>query len=468
MKARTIICALLVGVLSAGAAAVAAQAVSDGELAEHQARIRQRMASVEQRLLEMADLIEADQPDRAERLRRSLQLSRERLIVPGMQRVGSLLAQGRYAEAAQLERQILEDLSRLADLLNAEQWAHELDRLREAAERLDGLVRAQSEALERTRRLWGLSQQSGQEPAEQYAEAAGEQARLSGQADALRRDMRGLPGADEVASALAAMADAAAALSARAGEDAVDAQATAGQHLEAALARLRRAIARLEAEHRARALQTVRKILQNMLREQKAILTETEAMERTRKETGGTLTRAQSLRVLALASREDGLSALADDALAALEQDVAGLSLPAALGTLKADVGACADMLRRGRTGFTVQELQRDVIGLLEGLIQALADAETEMLKEPAETPQTQKPGEPERRDVDAAMELSIIRAMQVAVNQRTVRLDDLDREAAASPEDLSAECARLAERQRKIRSMVTELRDALQRATER
>ncbi len=447
------------------AASVAAQPASDGDLAEYQARIGQRMAGLEQRLLEMADLIEADQPDRAERLRRSFQLSRERLIVPGMDRIGSLLEQERYAEAAQLERQILDDLGRLAELLSAEQWAQELDRLRDAASRVEDLLRGQLETLERTRGLLGPGQEAARDLASRYGEAWEGQRRIAEQAEGLHGDMGGLPGADHVASAMAAMQRAEAALHGRAGPDAAEAESRAAGYLQAAAAALREAISRLEVEQRARLVQRLEAILREMLQEQQAILAETESMERLRTEAGGTLTRAQLLDVAALARREDGLSALADEALAALEQGRAGFSLPAALRTVREDVGACADLLRQGRTGFAVQELQREVIGLLQGLIQALAAARSEQPKEPPEPPRTERPKEAEPGAVDAAMELSVMRAMQVSLNQRTVRLHRLEQDSAVPPDELSAGRARLADGQAKVRHVLAQLQEALQRS---
>lgn len=425
-----------------------------------QSRVRQRMGEVEQRLLEMAGPLEPQQPERAEQLRHAFKLSRDRLIVSRMARIGSLLGQERYAEAAWLQQEVLEDLDRLAGWLNAGQWAGELTRLREALSRLEALARRESDAVRRTRELSRLAAEG---PSQAHAAAAENQRMIRSHADDLHVELRGGPGADHLAGSLGLMAQAERALRTGADADALAAQLEAGRHLVAAAAEVQRAISRLEAQRRAETRLRLREILRGMLEGQQAILAETKEVDRLVGHQPRP-SRAQLLRIAALARREEGLLDAADEALALLEADGTSVALPAALKAVKADIAACAQLLQEGRTGALVQGLQEHVVAILAALIEALRTPEADRLRKLGERPPTKKGKGGAEALVEVVEELKVMRAMQVSLNRQTARADDLRGQSAELTDEVRAEIRRLAQRQGGIRRTVGDLQRALAR----
>ncbi|MCK4374890.1 MAG: hypothetical protein KAX19_06150, partial [Candidatus Brocadiae bacterium] len=223
---------LIIAAVALALAGTCRPAWGQDALPRDQSRIHERMAEVEQRLLEMARLLEPERPERAEQLRQALVLSRERFIVSNMESIRALLAGERYGEAARLQREVLDDLARLAAVLGAEESAAELVRVRDAEGRLEEMVRKQSAAASETGEL--------ADPAE-YAAAADGQEALREEAQELDGELRGGPGSEHLRAAVASMTAAAQALRGGAGAEALVAQVEAGGSLEAALAAVRQA-----------------------------------------------------------------------------------------------------------------------------------------------------------------------------------------------------------------------------------
>lgn len=420
------------------------QAGGSKSLAQDQARIRERVAGVEQRLLEMARLLEAERPEKAEQLRNALTVSRERFIVSRMENVRGLLDSGRYSEAARVQAKLVEDLGALAEALSAEQWAGELERLRDAEHRLAKLRQEQLAAAERTPGLSG---------AESFRDASEDQRAMRRQAQKLLGELRGGPAAERLYDAVTRMSAAQDALSAEAPEEAAEAQRGAGDHLAAALAAVRGAIARLEAQHRARLRRKVREMLEQVLEAQRAIRKQTELADRHATE-ADRASRARALRVADLARRQEELAGDLHGALNVLESDRTTVALPAALRHIRADIRTCADLLRARNTGPVVRALQEQVELALAALVEVLRGIQALAATEPAESGMTEMEEPKGRGLVDVLGELRVARMLQATLLQRTASADRLagadDRQRPSPGEEVNV----LADRQAGISAM--------------
>ena len=124
MKALAIMALALA--IAAGAT-TAASAAGPEAVGRQQSLARERMQDVERRLLELADLIEPQDPARAAALRRALTVSRQEFVVANMANIESLLQGGNYGAAAQTEEQVLEALKQLGDMLGQEAQPADLE-----------------------------------------------------------------------------------------------------------------------------------------------------------------------------------------------------------------------------------------------------------------------------------------------------------------------------------------------------
>lgn len=461
MRSSMLIASFALAALAAGLLPAAAQGAGEragppaAGLALDQARLQQRMAEVEQRLLEMARGLDAEQPARAEQLRRALALSRESFLVSKMAAIRDLMEQNRYGEAAPVEREVLADLERLVASLSAEQWADELARLRAAEARLAGLLAKESAAAARTGEL---ARAAG--PSQADAAAAGEQQIIRGEGEALYADLRGGPGAAELSGALKSMSAAEDALGRAARADAMKSQEEASAGLQAALDAVRQAVQKLEARRRAEVRLRLLQMLEQMLKAQQAARAETARLDALM--APGSVPRAVRLALADLAIRQESLGASADEAMALLKEDPTALALPLALAQVKADVVDCAELLRVGTTGAPAQTLQEEVEAQLQAMIEALRPEEVG----PSPAPPEARKGRPSAAaPVDVVLELKVLRSMEVALQRRTAALDSTRGAGAGPPAGFAGQAAQLAERQGRIGAALGQLQSTLKEA---
>jgi hypothetical protein len=461
-----LIASFALAALAAGLLPAAAQGAGEragppaAGLALDQARLQQRMAEVEQRLLEMARGLDAEQPARAEQLRRALALSRESFLVSKMAAIRDLMEQNRYGEAAPVEREVLADLERLVASLSAEQWADELARLRAAEARLAGLLAKESAAAARTGELARAAGPGAAGPSQADAAAAGEQQIIRGEGDALYADLRGGPGAAELSGALKSMSAAEDALGRAARADAMKSQEEASAGLQAALDAVRQAVQKLEARRRAEVRLRLLQMLEQMLKAQQAARAETARLDALM--APGSVPRAVRLALADLAIRQESLDVSADEAMALLKEDPTALALPLALAQVKADVVDCAELLRVGTTGAPAQMLQEEVEAQLQAMIEALRPEEVG----PSPAPPEARKGRPSAAaPVDVVLELKVLRSMEVALQRRTAALDSTRGAGAGPPAGFAGQAAQLAERQGRIGAALGQLQSTLKEA---
>lgn len=415
------------------------------ELPAEQQRIRERMEGVERRLLELIET--TGQPERADRLRRALTLSRDALLVSRMREIATLLAEGRYAEAREAEMAVLDDLQLMADALAEGEGAERLDRLRRAAQELEGLLGRQTAAADET---------SGADPSEtdELGRLADLQQEIRQDTEKLRAALGNSPGGEELALAVPAMEGAREALRRAQVREAQAQQRSARERLEAARDALRDAIRRAEAQRRSEARRGMAEVLRRMLEEQRRISTDT---AETAEGVGGPQPpgRAVMLRLADLAERERALARRVRDAAELLGDFGRTVAWPEAMARLEEDLLACGDLLDEADVE-PARVLQEDIEDMLAMLIQVLATAGEPAERPPDEEPQDREQRQPERPPVNMAEELKVLRTLQSGLNRRTARLHERRADLAAS--ELRSGTERLAERQAALREGLVEL----------
>jgi chromosome segregation ATPase len=131
-------------------------------------------------------------------------------------------------------------------------------------------------------------------------------------------------------------------------------------------------------------------------------------------------------------------------------------------------MGSIAERLQGTKTGNLTQTLETDVIEALKELIEA-TQKEMQEMKEQQQGQQQQ--GQPKRPDlVDLLAELKVLRSLQLRVNRRTKRINELlaDPDVQASNTDVSdlqQQLAELARRQDRLRESAIELAKKLEKS---
>ncbi len=385
------------------------------ELGRGQAQLAARMEGVERRLLELAGVTEDS--EQAEKLRRALQFARRKFLVSEMEQAASLLEKGRFQEASAREREVLAELRVLADMMAEGRGRQDLSRLRQAAEMAGELLRRQSEAAELSRRL----AQSGTPP--DFQPAVERQSDIAESAEELLQDVQDLPGGGALRAALKRMRTAEAALSAQRAEAALNAQMQSLESLEKLKEALQRAAEQAEAEREARARAALRKELERLLRQQQGVRTATEELAALARG-GASLPRALRLKLRSLSARQRELAGEAEEPSELVGELGETAAWPEALRRLRGDLQESARLLEESRPAAAVR-VQRRVERLLGALIEALEAARRDLQEQLQITPEEgRKPGRAGRA-ARMKEELTVVRALQTAINRRSAALTE-------------------------------------------
>jgi hypothetical protein len=123
---------------------------------------------------------------------------------------------------------------------------------------------------------------------------------------------------------------------------------------------------------------------------------------------------------------------------------------------MRQDMQQIVGRLSEAKVGKITQGLEKDVIGALEEMLEALKKAQKD-LDQRKQRPQPA--GEPQTPAlVDLLAELKMIRALQVRVNSRTERYSKLVPAEQATGPDLIEALKRLAENQQQIYQITRDL----------
>lgn len=187
-------------------AAPTCHAVAPAELADDQAELAQKFERLETLAKRIAELTEADDPARAEQLRRAIRKSQDLDLPQRFAAVVELLEQQRLAAAARDQQVLADQLQTLLGMLledpNAARIEAERKRLQEALKKLNRQIRTQQQLrgslpMEDNAQGDGEGEGNADEDNDDLKKLAADQAKLAGEVQRLEAELRGEPGSGE-------------------------------------------------------------------------------------------------------------------------------------------------------------------------------------------------------------------------------------------------------------------------------
>jgi hypothetical protein len=415
------------------------------------------LARLLDRVLQEADaaVVELQKTDAlaADTVADALDQARRLAIAGQMRTAAGQIGQNQIGQAAAAQKQILQDLREILDLL-ANQRRNELvglvKKLKQAQADLQAVERRQEELC---RQFDAAAKDKDKDArARQLQQLAADQRRLREDVERLSRQLARLQ-ADKPADAAAlagrqmndadqraGQGDAAAA-----GRSAADARLSLANARRRLADQLRDAAARLASEQ----VDQLEEQVKHLRGQQAGALDESRRLNDLER-SQGRLTRSQALSLRDLARLQRSLQT---DAAALAQRFAGAAAFELALTTAAADMRRAADQLDRRETGSTTQDAQQQAIGRLDLLVDVLKP-------EPPSTENQSPPGgdNPPQQGPQAATlpplaELKLLKLMQQQINARS---EALQKAAAGKPTpEQSREYSELAEQQGRLADIV-------------
>lgn len=464
----------------AWASCAAAPLAAQQDLSVEQAQLSEKYDRLEALAVRIAEVVEVDNPDRAEQLRAAIARSRELALQDRFDAIVGLLEQERFAAAARDQTQLADNLETLLTLLLADPQEARLEaerrRLREAAKEVGRLIREQ-----RALRSEAIDGDDPQALAGEQGDLAEDVGRVE---EALQPDESGAPregddqprapdatppggeqpeqaepgesepspserAAQRLSAAKSAMKRAAGRLSQGDAGGAAPNQSEAQRELEQAKAELEEALRQVREEEAERMLTRLATRLRRILSEQTEI---NRLTLQTQEIHGDEVTPQKRSAAAGLARREDEATSVADGAIRLIEEDGRSLAFLEVLEQVREDMRAVSQRLMKADTADLTQQIERDIVEALEEAVSILDAQLAEMANQKTQPPgqgsQTANAGE--QRLVDPIHELRMIRALQKRILDRTRRFELLRAEDQIDSQELSNSLSDLAQRQRR------------------
>lgn len=232
-------------------------------------------------------------------------------------------------------------------------------------------------------------------------------------------------------------------------KDAVKEQEAAVEELQQAKAELERILRQMREEEVERSLAQLETRFRKILTMQVEVYDNTVRLD---KVAANEQTREHQIEAGRLARREQEIIAETDRAQNLLREEGSAVAFPEAVSQMREDMLQVEARLSATNLGSLTQGIEKDVIKALEEMVAALQKAQKELKEQKSKG--GGGGGMPEDSPlVDKLAELKMIRALQVRVNQRTLRYSQLLRannEQADQP-DLILALQKLSERQQRI-----------------
>jgi len=501
--------------------ACAAQAAdAEGEdasagLATEQAELAQKFERLQTLAKRIAELAEADDPERAEQLRSAIRKSQDLALPERFESIVGLLEQEQLAAAARDQDVLSGQLQTLLKMLladpNEARIEAERRRLREIAKQLERHIRTQRQLrsdsigeqsielatqrqMELAKEIEALEQQmpgsskskdpappngdqqgeaqdgqpqegqaqdgqpTGDEPQEGQPQAGqpqqgDQQPSSAGKPSASTPQQRAT---ERMQQAQQRMQEAIEQLEQSEREGAERKQAEAQRNLEDAREEIEQALRQLREEEQQRRLAMLATRLRRMLSEQTDLLELTRQTEEDRPNRGRRATRVAAR---GLATREKTLVTYADGALRLLQEDGQSVAFPQVVEQIRDDMQIVATRMGQTKLARVTQQLEQDIIASLDEAVASLDKTLEDLEQREQNGQQGQPSGEPgEPPVVDKLAELRMIRALQARILRRTTMWDTLLEAGEATDQQVAKELAELAQRQMRLMQAVRNL----------
>lgn len=482
--------ALLIVCLASAAAQTggessAAPAKSDNtSLVERQRNIRNSMQRLENRMLELARLLELNEPEKAERLREALNLSGKKRIRAQLEALVELFSNQKISGADRAQDAVLSDLSGLLELLTSS--LNELDRLRERRKQLEAtkqairkLIDEQRQNLYRTqharqsteREQRDLEEPAGAEPPDLQTSDGDDLERLFLQLEKMQRELqrqaaevaRGmqppdddaepLPGAPQMQEAQQGAQRAADRLGRQQPAEAEREQQSVLEQMQEALDELEDTLRQLRQEEREETLSALEGRLRGMLESEIRVR---EIVLDLDEKPADALSRLEALQIGEARELHAQVIEDARATLRILTDEGTTVVVPELLRQMVEDMVDVLSRLERSDvSGATVVVLDQ-VIALLEEVLAAV-ERQRDLDAEGRPPPNQQRQGEQSQPLLPLSAELKLMRSSQVRLNDRTATLHARAVTEADDPSWAQA-LQRLAERQIRLSGQARQL----------
>ena len=474
---RLLIATALAGLVVVGPAPAADAPKASTEVPEQsqirfeQERAEAHMRELEQRMFRLAELLKADEPDDASRLRLGVEKAREELIAERMKSAGAMLDELKLSQAAGEQRAIIEKLEELRRLLlsidiDLELKLEQLKKLRDAQKLLANLIDRETDQKSQTAKAAEQDELKKRSIAKALAANENRNKRLSEDliAKLARFGNQAATASGQIGKAGSCMGGAGKCLSKAAGEggkkkggespkrqgaEAEKKQAEALKNLAEAEANLRQLEEQLNKDLEKFVLRRAMETLQEMIAQQQQIREETERLsERAGEKQESALAAVRDLEI-----PEAELLDRSDYVIELCELVQLSMTLPAAMDAVASEIELVADDLADGDASRRVIDAEYQI----EEDLTALLDALKEASKAGGQKASKCKGCNGSRNKLLA--EVKMLRWMQGSLLKRSERL-----EAAADTldaADLQRRSEPLSDQQREIQKLTLKLHDS-------
>ena len=455
------------------------------ELDDQQQGISSRYKKFEKKLLQLAQFLRENDPERAELLRRAYGQSRDDNISNSLERIASLLdGQKRLGDAVGAQTEVVVNLQSLLILLQSDDLKDSIEkekerikdllknlrtvigkhkRARTANERGDAADRVagrQSDAAKKARDL--IKKIDGQDEDSRNKDGKGKDGKgkdgKSQQGQQSKQDDDKTPGRDEIERAQREMERAIEELKKKSRDAAADHQDKALKDLLVAKEKLEEILRQLREEERKLLLAALEARFQKMLAMQLAVFQGTITLGQVSADAWVGRHTTQSIK---LARDEEEIAVEAIKALTLLKEEGSSVAFPEAVIELREDMLVVSRRLEESKVGKLTRAIEKDIIESLEEMIDALQkelEKTEDEKKEQEQKKQQQQQQDQEPPLVDKLAELKMLRALQLRVNRRTRRLARLIDGEQAKDNDVIQQLKDLARRQARVQKAARDL----------
>ena len=462
-------------------------------LRNEQIAVSGRYARFERMLMQMADILGRQDPERADLLRKTLGKGREDQVREDLEKAIALLESGELGAASEKQTELLQSFQSLMKLLQSEDRRSAVERERE---RLNGLLKdlrnvigeqrsaraatqneespsnaapGQQKALERTGKLLDEMQQhdeqsegeqSGGEQSEgeqsEGEKSGGEKsggeksgAEKSGGEKSASQQGQQTPGRESLQEAERRMQQALEALQQQQRELALKEEDAAIEELQEAAAKLEEQLKQLREEEKEMMLASLEARFQRMLIVETQIHEGTTALAAVPQKDWLELSYG---RCRELAQQQTELARECAQTVLLIREDGTSSAVLLAAEDIQSDMDSVAEWMQQSNVSELTISLQRDILESLKQLVETM-QREMQQLQERQQQENQQQQGQQlQSRLVDLIAEIRVLRNLQLQVNRRTKQVDDLlERVSDAERSALLKQVSELAERQQKL-----------------
>ena len=469
-------------------------------LRNEQIAVSGRYARFERMLMQMADILGRQDPERADLLRKTLGKGREDQVREDLEKAIALLESGELGAASETQTELIQSFQSLMKLLQSEDRRSAVERERE---RLNGLLKdlrnvigeqrsarsaaqneespsnaapGQQKAIDGTQKLLeemrehddegkeqegaeGAEGQGGKDSEPKSGEKSGEKSGdpksqegasggEQGQQSA-KQQQKKTPGREAMEQAAQRMQQALEALQKQQREQALKEEDAALQELQKAAEKLEEQLKQLREEEKEMMLASLEARFQRLLLVETQIHEGTTALAAVPQKEWLELSYG---RCRELAQQQTELARECAQTVLLIREDGTSSAILLAVEDIESDMNSVADWMQQSNVSELTVSVQRDILESLKQLIETMQREMQQMQDQQQQDQQQQNQQQQQSPLVDLIAEIRVLKNLQLQVNRRTKQVDGLlDGAEGAERVALQKQVSELAVRQQKL-----------------